>query len=155
MKKSIFIIALAAGAMACNNNGKENNNPENRVAEQKAEAPSLASDLSGKEWILIELNGKPVSLDTSFPQKPYLTFEKDNRISGNLGCNSFGGNLELQPGNGIKISEISATRMACPNLEVEQGFLDALQKAKSFVVENNTLTLSNDKKEPIARLQAQ
>lgn len=146
MKKSIFIIALAAGAMACNNNGKENNNPEIIVAEQKAEAPSLASDLSGKEWILIELNGKPVSLDTSFPQKPYLTFEKDNRVSGNL---------ELKPGNGIKISEISATRMACPNLEVEQGFLDALQKAKSFVVENNTLTLSNDKKEPIARLQTQ
>lgn len=153
MKKSIFIIALAIGAIACNNSSKEDNNSGNTVTEQKAS--SSAPDLYGKEWVLLELNGKAVSLDTSFPQKPRLVFEKDNRVSGNLGCNSFGGNLELQSDNGIKISEISATQMACPNLEVEQMFLDALQKAKSFAVESNTLILSNDKKEAIAKLQVQ
>lgn len=155
MKKSIFFIALTIGAMACNNNGKEDNSSENPATEQKAETRSLTPGLYGKEWILLELNGKAVLLDTTFPKQPHLIFEKENRISGNLGCNSFGGNLELQPDNGIKISEIAATQMACPNLEIEQTFLEVLKSAKSFAVESNTLTLSNDKKETIAKFQAQ
>ena len=141
--------------MACNNSGREDGNQEKPVTAQKAETSSSAAYLYGKEWALLELNGKAVSLDTSFPKHPHLIFEKDNRVSGNLGCNSFGGNLELQSDNGIRISEIAATHMACPNLEIEQAFLETLQNAKSFAVDNNTLTLSNDKKETIAKLQVQ
>ena len=141
--------------MACNNSGREDGNQEKSVTAQKAETSSSAADLYGKEWILLKLNGKAVSLDTSSPKQPHLIFQKDNRVSGNLGCNTFGGNLELQSDNGIRISEIAATQIACTNLEVEQLFLEALKNAKSFAVESNTLTLSNDKKEPIARLQAQ
>ena len=36
--------------------------------------------------------------------------------------------------------------MACPNLEIENGFLDALNNAKNYATHNNILTLSNDKK---------
>ncbi len=146
MKKVFLYIAVAVGAMACNNNGREDSNPEKPVTEQKAETYSSAPGLYGKEWILLELNGKPVLLDTTFPKQPYLIFEKENRITGNL---------ELRSDNGIRIAEIAATQMACPNLEVEQLFLEVLKNARSFAADNNTLTLSNHKKETIARLQAQ
>lgn len=43
--------------------------------------------------------------------------------------------------------------MACQNLEIENGFLDALNNAKSYEAHNNVLTLSNDKKEITAKLE--
>jgi len=154
MKRGIFIIALALGAIACNDNSKQDNNSETVVVGEKAEIHPSTPELYGKEWILLELNGKAVLLDTTFPKQPYLIFQQENRVSGNLGCNSFGGNIEVQSNNRIKISEIASTQMACPNLEVEQTFLETLQNAKSFAVEGNTLMLSNDKKETTAKLRA-
>ena len=43
--------------------------------------------------------------------------------------------------------------MACPNLEIENGLLDALNNAKSYAAHNNVLTLRNDKKEITAKLE--
>jgi len=155
MKTGFFVIALAFAVAACNNSDEQNNASGNPATDQAPGAPVSTSNLYGKEWKLQELNGKAVVLDTTFPRQPYLSFGKDNRISGNLGCNNFRGNLELLPDNKIKLSEIAATQMACPNLEVEQAFLETLQNAKTFVEEGNTLTLSNDKNEVTAKLQAQ
>jgi len=156
MKKTIFIIALAAAIAACNNS---NNNDQKAPAEseatkQVAGTASSSSELYEKEWKLLELNGKAVVLDSTFPKYPHLTFQKENRISGNLGCNGFGGNIAFEAGNSIKISGITSTQMACPNLGVEQSFLDALNNAKSYTVENNILTFSNDKKAITAKLEA-
>lgn len=106
-----------------------------------------------KEWRLLELNEKAITLDSTFQQYPRLIFHKENTISGSLGCNRFGGKIEFETINTIKISDITATQMACPNLEVEQGFLDALNNAKSYAVENNVLMLSNKKKGVIAKLE--
>ncbi len=155
MKKSTLIIVLAAATIACNNNEKQNNTQENTAIEQKTETASSSPDLFGKDWKLLELNGKAIVLDTTFPRQPHIIFETKNRVSGNLGCNGFGANLELKQNNEIKVSEIVATEMACPNLEIEQSFLVVLQNATHFLLENNTLTLTNDKKETTARLQAQ
>lgn len=152
MKKAIFIIALVATVAACNNNKNQKVSVEIEATEPKAETLS-SSELYEKEWKLSELNGKAVVLDTTFQKYPHLIFQKENRILGNLGCNGFGGNIEFEAGNAIKISDVTATQMACPNLEVEQGFFDALNNAKSYTVENNVLTLSNDKKESIAKLE--
>lgn len=125
----------------------------NETAKQAADAISSSSELYEKEWKLSELNGTAIVLDSTFQQYPHLIFHKENTISGSLGCNRFGGRIEFEAGNTVKISEITATQMAYPNLEVEQGFLDALNNAKSYAVENNVLTLSNDKKESIAKLE--
>ncbi len=153
MRKAIFIIALAAIVAACNNNKNQKDPAETETTEQNTETVLSSSGLYGKEWKLSELNGKPLVLDTTFQKYPHLVFQKENHLSGNLGCNGFGGNIEFEPGNTIKISHITATQMACPNLEIEQGFLDVLINAKSYAVENNVLKLSNGKKEITAKLE--
>ncbi len=150
MKKAILMIAIAAILTACNNNDAQNANVDNPVT-ATASTPDV---LLGKEWKLSELNGVPRVPDTTFPKKPLLIFENESRISGNLGCNGFGGNYELQENNSIKFSDIAATQMACPNLEIEQSFLEALNTTKSFRIENNTLLFSNEKQEVIAKLEA-
>jgi heat shock protein HslJ len=153
MRKSIFIISLVVAMAACTSGNKQSGDACNPTTEQKSKTASSADDLLGKKWDLSELNGSPLTLDAMFPGKPYLVFEERNRIAGNLGCNGFGGNLEFKGNNEIKISEIVATKMACPNLKVEQAFLEALNTTKSFHVENNTLMLSNENQEVIAKLE--
>lgn len=154
MRKAIFIIALAVIAAACNNTANQRTSGENEATGNKTETGPSYSELYEKEWKLSELNGKAIVLDSTFQQYPHLVFHKENTVSGSLGCNRFGGEITFEAGNMIKISKIVATQMACPNLQVEQGFLDALNNAKSYKLENNVLTLSNDKKEVTAKLEA-
>lgn len=153
MRKTILIVVLVATLVACNNSRNQKVPAETETTEQKTEAISYSTQLYEKEWRLSELNGKAIVLDTTFQKYPHLIFQEENRISGNLGCNGFGANIELKADNKIKISDITSTEMACPNLEVEQGFLDALNNAKSYAVQNNVLTLSNNKNEITAKLE--
>ncbi|SFH06124.1 META domain-containing protein [Pedobacter insulae] len=154
MRKILFIVTLAVFTAACNTNKSKTSSDASATdtVEQKTETTPEVADLYGKEWKLIELNGKPVVLDSTFSKKPLLIFDKENRVSGNMGCNSFGGNVELKGTDGITFSHITATQMACPNLKVEQGFLDVMNNAKSFTTESNTLSLKNEKGEITAKL---
>lgn len=153
MKKVIFIIAWAATVAACHNTGNQKTTSESETPEQSAEILSSPSELYEKEWKLSELNGRAIVLDSTFQRYPHLVFGKENTLSGNLGCNGFGGKIEFEADNTIKISDLAATQLACANLEVEQGFLDALKNAQSYTVQNNVLTLSNDKNEITAKLE--
>lgn len=149
MKKSIFIIAVAIGMVACNDN-KQNVEVEEQVTEETVEVVQVEIP-SGAEWKLTELNGESIVLDAEFPAEPYLVFETEGRITGNLGCNGFGGNFEVEANNGLKLEHIAATQMACPNLEVEQEFLEVLNTTRSFNVEGNRLELRNENQEVTAK----
>lgn len=153
MRKILFIITLAAFTTACNTNTSKTSSDASATdkVEQKTDTTPVVADLYGKEWKLIELNGKPVELDSTFSKKPLLIFDKENRVSGNMGCNGFGGNVELKGTNGITFSHITATQMACPNLKVEQDFLDVMNNAKSFGLADATLSLKNEKGEITAK----
>lgn len=154
MRKILFIITLAALTVACNNNKSNTSSDASATdtVEQKTDTTPVVADLYGEEWNLIELNGKPVVLDSTFSKKPHLIFDKENRVSGNMGCNGFGGNMELKGTDGITFSHITATQMACPNLKVEQGFLDVLNNTKKYTIESSTLSLRNEKGEITAKL---
>ncbi len=154
MKKIIFIIALGVTVISCNNTGTKDKGAEKENVGTNAAVTSSPTDLYEKEWKLLELNGKTITLDTTFPKKPYILFDKEGSVSGTLGCNGFGGKVAFEAGNEIKMSQIVSTEMACPNLKVEQDFLDVLNNAKAFTVENNILSLSNGKKEITAKLEA-
>lgn len=145
-------MTVAAFTVACNSSN--NNTSSEYSTTNKVEQKTDTAKLYSKEWKLIELKGKPIVLDTTFSKYPHLIFEKEYRVSGNMGCNGFGGNVELKDTNGITFSHIIATEMACPNLKVEQDFLDVMNNAESYIVENNVLTLSNDKQEITAKLEA-
>ena len=83
-----------------------------------------------KYWKLVELNGKDVVADSTFIKGPHIIFkEGNNRITGNGGCNSITGQYKIESLNRITLSKMISTRMACPQMELESEFLEALQKS--------------------------
>lgn len=94
--------------------------------------------LIGTSWRLTQLDSATVAPNVAST----LVISADS-IGGNGGCNTYGGKLEDTP-NGIDISEVFSTMMACEGLEQEQAFFAALEAADSFaLVEGNLHLLGN------------
>lgn len=102
---------------------------------QKAVVASF-SDLDG-EWSVVELNGK--KLDPADSKQLIVIDVARKHLSGNAGCNRMNGNIEYTDAqkNIIKFSQVATTRMACPDMQAEQEFLEALNKVVRFQAEGN------------------
>jgi uncharacterized lipoprotein NlpE involved in copper resistance len=93
-----------------------------------------------KYWKLTELYGKPVTVDSTYTKEPHIIFkEKDRRVIGNGGCNNFSGTYELKNNNGIILSKMIATQMACKNMDTESQFFKVLQMANNYYLTGDTL----------------
>jgi heat shock protein HslJ len=72
-----------------------------------------------------------------------LQFEADGQVGGSGGCNSYGGQYEVQD-NTISFSQIMSTLRACADESVnqqEQQYFQALQTAGRFEVAGDQLTI--------------
>lgn len=74
-----------------------------------------------------------------------LTFKDDGTVTGNSGCNGFGGSYTVD-GDQIKFDQIVSTLMACddPRMAQEQAVQNVLMDTAAFKMEGNTLTLTNN-----------
>ncbi|MGV8879843.1 MAG: META domain-containing protein [Sphingobacteriaceae bacterium] len=71
----------------------------------------------------------------------YIIFGTEpGRLRGKAGCNTIGGRYQVR-GAEIKITEIFGTKMACPDLEIENAFTKALEAADRYAVNKETLEL--------------
>lgn len=108
-----------------------------------------------KYWKLVELNGKAIAVDSTFIKEPHIIFkDNDNRIVGNGGCNNISGEFVVESINRISISKTISTRMACPRMDLEQEFLDVLQKVDNFNVNGDNLMLNKARMAPLAKFKA-
>ena len=89
------------------------------------------------EWHLEMLRGTP------FNARATITFPARNRIVGMAPCNSYS-STNIMPYPWIELGPIAATRRACPDLDAEAAYFDALRAARVAVVEGDTLTLSDE-----------
>ena len=104
--------------------------------------------LAGTTWAVAELRGA----QPNAPRRQTLTFSSDGHISGNGGCNGFGGDY-TQTGAQLRFERIIHTMMAClPNMGSEQAYLDALEAVRSGAVDGDTLTLKNSAGATLVRL---
>lgn len=94
-----------------------------------ADSASSAS-LTGREWRLVELGGRPAGLGAG-DRAATLRLE-DGRASGFAGCNSFGGGYAAE-GSRLTFSTLAATRMACEQgMQLERDYLAALEATRTF-----------------------
>lgn len=97
--------------------------------------------IDGVEWKLESLNGKPVTLKSG----KYITLTL-NRANGNLngfgGCNLYYGRYFTE-GKSMKLSEISATEMACDEISEESDYFNALGKIDGYNVSDGRLNLTS------------
>lgn len=101
--------------------------------------------IAGK-WMLIQFY--PVKKDT-FNYKELVVFQVENEgmTSGFLGCNKFRTECETR-GNGIHFSTILSSRKFCNKtyMDLEDHFKSILTNANIYSINENILTLYEDKK---------
>ncbi|MDA0705553.1 MAG: META domain-containing protein [Proteobacteria bacterium] len=100
--------------------------------------PGGGADMTGHEWRPIVLGAEILPADSGM----HVVFAVDGSINGNGGCNNFFGALEKTEG-GIKVGELGATRMACPEtvMDREGAYLQALQRTSRFELGDQRLQL--------------
>ena len=112
---------------------------EEAVAETKVE---------DKRWKLVQLNGKKIdaTADTH-----YLVLHSDkNRAETKAGCNNLNLGYELKNEFQIKFSEGISTRMACPDGNIEQEYLEVLTNVDNLTTDGKTLSLNKARMAPLA-----
>ncbi|QMW22837.1 META domain-containing protein [Sandaracinobacteroides saxicola] len=89
-------------------------------------ATARPPEMRGTEWVLVEMNGKPVA---PIPRVT-LTLGKDGRMNGASGCNRFMGGYELRGGSMTVPGPVAGTMMACTPeaMAFEDAYLTQLKK---------------------------
>jgi heat shock protein HslJ len=108
-----------------------------------------SASLSGAKWLLIEIAGRKIAVDSERPA--YLFFDEKNRLSGSGGCNRLAGEYRLTSDR-LHISRLIATKMLCLDMRVEDALLAALPNTTAYALLDGgaVLTLYDDKAAPIA-----
>lgn len=103
---------------------------------------NTTSALVGKQWQLVELDGKAVPEKVN-GKMPFLTLDEENgRYSSSGGCNGIGGEYTLQKNNGVSFSRGMSTMMACADMSIENGLRTLFDEADTYTVKENTMSLS-------------
>jgi heat shock protein HslJ len=87
--------------------------------------------LQGEPWAVVELDGRAVA----DPARMTLAFAADGRLAGLAACNRYFGSYVLS-GEGLRLSPLGATRMACEPraMEDEQRFMAAAARVTGFAI---------------------
>lgn len=87
-------------------------------------------DIQGA-WALTQIGDKPIKENLETP----ITLELDlteGSAHGFAGCNLFFGAVTIGEERNIAFSNIATTRMACPDMTIEQAFTAALREVKRY-----------------------
>jgi len=109
--------------------------------------------LEDKKWVLFELRGNPVEMHEG-RQVGYIRLSMETGMfSGNNTCNNYFGQYELLEGDRIKFGQAGSTLMACPDMETQNRFMEALQMADNYSIADNILSLNKARMAPLARFR--
>lgn len=115
-------------------------------------SPKIAN-LEADSWRLIEFRGEAVPTDKAIT----LTFDAEKKtIYGQAPCNNFfaGYSLFKDAEHNIEIANVGATRMYCPDTEIEDGFTRELGQVKRLKIEGGRLLMLNGEGDLVALLTA-
>ena len=113
------------------------------VFEKAVPMPDLP--LTGTDWVLETYNANNTVSSVIAGTTVTVTFAPDGNVTGNAGCNHYGGQYSLDGGN-LAISSLFSTLMYCETpgvMEQESAYLTLLANVTSFRVEGDRLTLTD------------
>lgn len=96
------------------------------------------------EWKLISYGSASAPTPADPNTETSLTLGTDGALNGNLGCNTFNGNYEVD-GSNVTFSPIASTLMACtdPIMQQESTVFNVLTGTTTFKLDGNTLTVTS------------
>ena len=104
------------------------------------------------EWSVTAVEGKAVEAE----QLPYVGFDSEKSlVYGNAGCNLISGTYSVKGNTGkIELGNVASTMMACPNMELEQSVLKALNGVERIkATDADHLVLQDAKKNTLLQLE--
>jgi len=110
--------------------------------------------IENRRWQLVELNGQPAQ-PAQGREGAFLELDgAQSRVTGNASCNRFFGTYDLTAGNRLRFApNLGSTMMACPELERERAFLDALVRVDNYAIADGVLSLNRARMAPLARFR--
>jgi heat shock protein HslJ len=111
-----------------------------------------SQDLTGRIWILNQLNGVVPITGTAITAE----FNQGGRVGGSSGCNSYSASYEVK-GNTLSFNEpMVSTMMACPEpiMEQEREYLGVLAGTATYQIANEELTLKDSTDNVLAQFDA-
>jgi heat shock protein HslJ len=101
-----------------------------------------AADLTGSQWQLTFYGDPANPTAANIERLATLSFDTEAQVSGNTGCNGFGGSYQAS-GSDITFSDIIQTEMACEGvMEQETAYVQALLAATSYEVTSDQLVIT-------------
>ena len=102
------------------------------------------TELQSSYWILLSLQDQQFE-DNPETQTAYIRFEADgNELTGFTGCNRLNGRYSLSNGS-LQLTNLATTRAMCPIIEQENQMMAVLEKADSYEIAGDVLTLFHQK----------
>jgi copper homeostasis protein (lipoprotein) len=109
--------------------------------------------LADTRWRPIVVRGQPVRLDDA-QHTPWIELDSQRqRFMGSAGCNRISGSWSGTTGDRLRFNGVTATRMACPRMDVEEAFLDALEHTRHYRFSGRNLELIGQDGALLARLE--
>ncbi len=107
-----------------------------------AEAPKATEPtFTDTDWRLVSLGGEAVPAETG-GRPVELRFTADGKVQGSAGCNRLSG-VYTREGGALKFGPLATTRMACPAMDLERRFLEALGATARWRIVGGALELSD------------
>lgn len=102
------------------------------------------AQIDGIRWRLHSLNGVEINRSGENDEMFIQFNTAEQQVSGRAACNNFFGNYELERSR-LRFYPMGATRMTCPDLQIEQEFFAMLEIVDDYEVDNDELRfLSKD-----------
>ena len=102
--------------------------------------PSGNPPLRDTRWALQALDGLPAAASDGQPAGHLVLHAASQRLSGFASCNKLRGRY-TQRGTQLALTVVASTRMACPQMQQEQRFIELLGAADAYRIEGQVLSL--------------
>lgn len=140
--KKVFVSLCMAGALVA-------------LSSCRSSKDAAALSTINGEWNIIEINGSAV-VPAPNQEFPFIGFDTTTgKVFGNSGCNRMMGSFDVnaKPGT-ISLGTIASTRMACPDMTLENNVLSALKQVKRYKkLGKENIALCGSSNRPIIVLQ--
>ncbi len=94
--------------------------------------------LVGTEWHLEKMMERELNIS---PEQFVFTFGKDGAFGGVGACNRMMGDYTVTEKGGMTFGAVAATRMMCPNAELESRFSQILESTTHYEIDGDMLLL--------------
>ncbi|MGX5818986.1 META domain-containing protein [Chitinophaga lutea] len=123
------------------------------TSSKKSTAVNNENDLY-KTWNLVEVEGQAVDPAKYGRPLEFMFTKEGHRFSGSAGCNRIMGSFTVAAPNSLSFSQMASTKMACPDMALEDQFSKAIGKVSSWTITEGFLTLSDANGKSIAKFTA-